>query len=143
MGHRAAVVIGVWVLGVEVDPGIDREIQAPGRIEIGVGHVGREGPVVHPGVVDGADLQGSCFATYYREFLLFKRDPLAGRMYRALLEEDPFEISTWLHQRQHVSAVNIAAELDGVDASDVLDLDEFFDAEIARKISAAMWKRAS
>jgi hypothetical protein len=64
-------------------------------------------------------------------------------MYRALLEEDPFEISTWLHQRQHVSAVNIAAELDGVDASDVLDLDEFFDAEIARKISAAMWKRAS
>lgn len=242
---------------------------------------------------DGADLQGSCFATYYREFLLFKRDPLAGRMYRALLEEDPFEISTWLHQRyrnrreshsilknanpetaailcqklladdidltkctdlfyflrsitgsrielrelmlsifaqqsenvsliekfatvasslhrddpdvrnfviqlcaaksprvrkaafkasfntgifmqnfakmraqflqaenqsirkdliieaaimlgrQHVSAVNIAAELDGVDASDVLDLDEFFDAEIARKISAAMWKRAS
>lgn len=48
---------------------------------------------------DGADLQGSCFATYYREFLLFKRHPLAGRMYRALLEEDPFEISTWLHQR--------------------------------------------
>lgn len=46
-----------------------------------------------------ADLQGSCFATYYREVQLFRSNPMAGRMYRALFEEDPFEISAWLHQR--------------------------------------------
>ena len=46
-----------------------------------------------------ADLEGSCFATYYREFRLFKDKPMAGRMYRALLEGDPFEISAWLHER--------------------------------------------
>ena len=41
---------------------------------------------------EGADLQGSCFATYYREYQLFRSNPMAGRMYRALLDEDPFEI---------------------------------------------------
>ncbi|WP_169308896.1 pentapeptide repeat-containing protein [Paracoccus gahaiensis] len=48
---------------------------------------------------DGADLQGSCFATYYRELLLFRENPMAVRMYRTLLEGDPFEISGWLHER--------------------------------------------
>lgn len=47
----------------------------------------------------GADLQGSCFASYYREFVLFKENPMAARMYRTLLEGDPFEISGWLHDR--------------------------------------------
>lgn len=48
---------------------------------------------------EGADLQGSCFASYYREFVLFKNNPMAARMYRTLLEGDPFEISGWLHDR--------------------------------------------
>lgn len=48
---------------------------------------------------EGADLQGSCFASYYREFVLFKENPIAARMYRTLLEGDPFEISGWLHDR--------------------------------------------
>lgn len=48
---------------------------------------------------EGADLQGSCFASYYREFLLFRDNPMATRMYRTLLEGDPFEISGWLHER--------------------------------------------
>lgn len=46
-----------------------------------------------------ADLEGSCFASYYRETRIFQDDPMAGRMYRTLLEGDPFEISAWLHQR--------------------------------------------
>lgn len=48
---------------------------------------------------EGADLQGSCFASYYREFRLFRDNPMATRMYRTLLEGDPFEISGWLHER--------------------------------------------
>ncbi|MBU3031601.1 pentapeptide repeat-containing protein [Paracoccus marinaquae] len=48
---------------------------------------------------EGADLQGSCFATYYRELRLFKDNPMADRMYRTLLEGDPFEISSWFHAR--------------------------------------------
>lgn len=46
-----------------------------------------------------ADLHGSCFATYYREFLLFRDNRNAGRMYKALYDGDPFEVSAWLHQR--------------------------------------------
>lgn len=46
-----------------------------------------------------ADLQGSCFAAFYREITLFRQDPMAQRIYRALLEGDPMEISTWLHAR--------------------------------------------
>jgi uncharacterized protein YjbI with pentapeptide repeats len=48
---------------------------------------------------DEADLEGSCFASYYREFVLFRDNPMAARMYRTLLEGDPFEISGWLHER--------------------------------------------
>lgn len=48
---------------------------------------------------EGADLQGSCFASYYREVLLFRDNPMATPMYRTLLEGDPFEISGWLHER--------------------------------------------
>lgn len=46
-----------------------------------------------------ADLQGSCFATHVREMTLFRQNPMAERMYRALLEGDPMEISSWLHAR--------------------------------------------
>ncbi len=49
--------------------------------------------------LDGADLQGSCFAAYQRENLVFGRDPNAVSMYEALLSGDPFEISFWLHAR--------------------------------------------
>ena len=31
--------------------------------------------------------------------MLFKENPMAARMYRTLLEGDPFEISGWLHER--------------------------------------------
>lgn len=46
-----------------------------------------------------AELQGSCFATYHREITLFRQNPMAVRMFRALLEGDPMEISSWLHAR--------------------------------------------
>lgn len=47
----------------------------------------------------GADLQGSCFATYQREKALFESNAIATSMYEVLLSGDPFEISSWIHQR--------------------------------------------
>lgn len=49
--------------------------------------------------LEEADLDGSCFALYYRESRLFRDNPLAERMYRVLLDGDPFEISSWLYDR--------------------------------------------
>tara|TARA_R110002033_G_scaffold162652_1_gene199441 strand:- start:3530 stop:4765 length:1236 start_codon:yes stop_codon:yes gene_type:complete len=50
-------------------------------------------------ILEGADVQGSCFATYKRERQLFlsKRD--AGAMYEALRIGDPYEVSSWIHSR--------------------------------------------
>ena len=49
--------------------------------------------------LDGADLQGSCFAAYQREKVVFSSSADAVSMYEALLSGDPFEISFWLHER--------------------------------------------
>lgn len=49
--------------------------------------------------LDGADLQGSCFAAYRREKVVLSSSADAVSMYEALLSGDPFEISFWLHER--------------------------------------------
>lgn len=50
-------------------------------------------------ILDGADVQGSCFATFKRERLLFLNKPDASTMYEALRAGDPYEVSSWIHSR--------------------------------------------
>lgn len=50
-------------------------------------------------VLDGADVQESCFATVKRERELFINRREAGTMYEALRVGDPYEISNWIHAR--------------------------------------------
>jgi uncharacterized protein YjbI with pentapeptide repeats len=49
--------------------------------------------------LEGADVQGSCFATYKRERELFQKKHDAGAMYEALRSGNPYEFSHWVHAR--------------------------------------------
>lgn len=50
-------------------------------------------------ILDGADLQGSCFASFHREVELFRKNPKASQMYDSLQQGDPLEVSSWIHAR--------------------------------------------
>ncbi|MDD7973892.1 pentapeptide repeat-containing protein [Roseinatronobacter alkalisoli] len=50
-------------------------------------------------ILEMADVQGSCFATYRRERLLFLSKRGASIMYEALRVGDPYEVSNWIHSR--------------------------------------------
>lgn len=49
--------------------------------------------------IDEADVQGSFFAVFGRERLLFSADSDAQRLYRTLRDGDPYEVSAWIHAR--------------------------------------------
>ncbi len=50
-------------------------------------------------ILEKADVQGSCFATYKRERELFLSKSDASTMYETLRAGDPYEVSGWIHSR--------------------------------------------
>ncbi len=48
---------------------------------------------------DGADVSGSCFASFVREREILRRNPSALRIYDFLRNGDALDVSSWIHSR--------------------------------------------